>query len=174
MEGDRGEDAITVYSDYVCPFCYLGRLSLERYRRERERPLDVDWRPFDLRMQKRRDDGSVDWSVDDGKDEAYFDRVRESVRKLKDRYEADEMLSLDELPENVDSFPAQVASYHVQREHPDRWTEFDGALFDALWLDGHDVGEPDVLAQAAGSVGLDAQEVLDAVEDAGPRSEVRE
>jgi len=34
MTDDTTDDApasITVYSDYVCPFCYLGRASLSRY-----------------------------------------------------------------------------------------------------------------------------------------------
>ncbi len=172
MEDDSG--SITMYSDYVCPFCYLGRRSLEQYQGSRDEPLEVDWRPFDLRMQKRRDDGSVDWSVDDGKDEAYFDQVRESVRRLRGRYGADEMLDLDELPEEVDSFAAQVASYYVAEEHPNSWERFDEAVFDALWLEGRDIGDPDVLADVAGSVGLGADEVRDALEDDALRGEVRE
>lgn len=62
------DQAITVYSDYVCPFCYLGRQSLSQYQETRDEELDIDWHPFDLRSQKRRPDGSIDFSVDDGKD----------------------------------------------------------------------------------------------------------
>lgn len=35
------DNRITVYSDYVCPFCYLGRLSLEEYQETRERELRI-------------------------------------------------------------------------------------------------------------------------------------
>jgi len=54
---------IVVYSDYVCPFCYLGRESLDRYLATRERPFEIDWHPFDLRAGQRRPDGSVDPGV---------------------------------------------------------------------------------------------------------------
>jgi len=42
-------ESITIYSDYVCPFCYLGRQSFARYQETREEPLAIDWHPFDLR-----------------------------------------------------------------------------------------------------------------------------
>ncbi|SNR57602.1 DSBA-like thioredoxin domain-containing protein [Halorubrum vacuolatum] len=74
---------ITVYSDYVCPFCYLGRRSLEKYQETRDSALKIDWQPFDLRSQKRGPDGEIDHSVDDGKNEAYFDQVRQNVARLK-------------------------------------------------------------------------------------------
>jgi len=52
----RPAEPITVYSDYVCPFCYLGRKSLEQYQERRDEPLEIDWHPFDLRAGKRGPD----------------------------------------------------------------------------------------------------------------------
>ncbi|MFO8115444.1 MAG: DsbA family protein [Halorubrum sp.] len=159
------EDAITVYSDYVCPFCYLGRRSLAAYQETRERELDVDWHPYDLRGHKRGPDGEIVHSIDDGKDEAYFDRVRRNVDRLREEYGAEEMLDLDDLPDRVDSFDAQVASLYVTEEHPGRWLDFDEAAFEALWVEGRDVGDVDVLAEIAESVGLDGDEIRRAVDD---------
>jgi predicted DsbA family dithiol-disulfide isomerase len=170
---DTNDDAITMYSDYVCPFCYLGRQSLSTYQSRREEELDVDWRPFDLRAQKRGPDGEVDHSVDDGKDEAYFADVRENVRRLREEYDADEMLGLDDAPE-VDSFDAQVAARYVQREHPEQWVAFDEAVFEALWVDGRDIGDRDVLADLAADVGLDGEAVRAAVIDESNRENLRE
>ncbi len=165
------DDAIVVYSDYVCPFCYLGRQSLEAFREDRDDPLAVEWRPFDLRRHKRGPDGEIDDSVDDGKDEAYFDQVRENVRRLKAEYGAEEMVDLDAL-QGVDSLNAQVASYYVGETHPEAWPAFDEAVFEALWVDGRDVGDPGVLADLAAEVGLDADEIREAVADEAVRSEV--
>lgn len=131
----QNDDRITVYSDYVCPFCYLGRRSLEEYQDRRESNLQIDWRPFDLRSQKRGPDGEIDHSVDDGKDEAYFDQVRQNVARLKEEYDADEMHALDDLPETLDSFNGQVASFYVDTEYPEQWLAFDEAIFEALWVD---------------------------------------
>jgi predicted DsbA family dithiol-disulfide isomerase len=163
--------AITVYSDYVCPFCYLGRESLRRYRESREEPLAVDWHPFDLRHRKRGPDGEIDQSVDDGKDEEYYERARENVRRLREEYGVE---MAQEIATDVDSLPAQTASYHVKETHPERWEAFDEAVFEALWVDGRDIGDRDVLADLAADVGLDADEIRDAATDDDRRERVRE
>ena len=93
-DGASGADereAITVYSDYVCPFCYLGRRSLASYQETREEPLEVDWHPFDLRAGQRGPDGEIDRDADTGKDEEYYEQARENVRRLQEEYGADEM-----------------------------------------------------------------------------------
>jgi len=170
----ENDDHITVYSDYVCPFCYLGRRSLEEYQETRDRDLEIDWQPFDLRSQKRGPDGEIDHSVDDGKDEAYFDQVRQNVARLKDEYDADEMLDLDDLPDNLDSLDAQIASFYVNTEHPERWLAFDEAIFEALWVGGRDIGNIDVLADIAEETGLDGDEIRTAVADERLRDRLRE
>jgi predicted DsbA family dithiol-disulfide isomerase len=45
-------DGITVCADYVCPFCYLGKRSLETYLDSTDRELAVSWHPFDLQAHK--------------------------------------------------------------------------------------------------------------------------
>jgi predicted DsbA family dithiol-disulfide isomerase len=40
---------ITVWSDYVCPFCYLEEPVLNRVRAEYGQTLDLQWRAFELR-----------------------------------------------------------------------------------------------------------------------------
>ncbi|MFB6072211.1 MAG: DsbA family protein [Halobacterium sp.] len=154
-------DEITVYSDYVCPFCYLGRQSLAEYQATRDDELAIDWRPFDLRAGKRNPDGSIDHDVDDGKDDDYFEEVRENVERLKDEYGAEEM-TID-VSRDVDSLNAQVASLYVRETHPEDWLAFDEAVFEALWEDGRDIGDVDVLAELAADAGLDPGEVRDAV-----------
>jgi len=167
-------DRITMYSDYVCPFCYLGRQSLEEYRASRETDLAVDWHPFDLRSQKRGPDGEIDHSVDDGKDDDYFEQVRENVARLKEQYDATDMLDLDDLPDEVDSLDAQIASLYVKAEHPDRWADFDEAIFEALWIEGRDIGDADVLADLAEAVDLDGAEIRRALDDEDLRERIHE
>jgi predicted DsbA family dithiol-disulfide isomerase len=165
-------DEITVYSDYVCPFCYLGRESLRRYQADREADLEIDWHPFDLRASKRRPDGSIDHSVDDGKDEAYFEQARENVRRLQERYDVEMTL---EIAMEVDSLPAQVVSYRVKQTEPyETWLAFDEALLAALWADGRDIGDEAVLADIAEEVGLDPEVVHEALDDEALRAELRE
>jgi predicted DsbA family dithiol-disulfide isomerase len=167
-----GTERVTVYADYVCPFCYLGRRSLDRYQAEREEELEVDWHPFDLRSGKRTPDGEIDHGVDDGKDDEYFEQARENVRRLQERYDAE---MAQEIATDVDSLDAQVASYYVKKHYPyDRWLDFDEAIYDALWQEGRDIGDVDVLADLADDVGLDPDEIRDAIDDETLRAEVTE
>ena len=170
----RPTDSITVYSDYVCPFCYLGRQSLDQFLEQREQNLSIDWQPFDLRSQKRGPNGEIDHSVEDGKDESYYDQVRQNVARLRDAYEADSMLQLDDLPEHVDSFDAQVASFYAKEEYPDKWLAFDEAIFEALWIEGRDIGDVVVITEIAEAVGLDEEAIRTAISDDDRRDRLRE
>jgi len=164
-------EPITMFSDYVCPFCYLGRQSLDAYRAQRETELPIEWRPFDLRSQKRGPDGEIDHSVDDGKDEAYFEQAKQNVRRLRERYGADEMLDFDDVPD-VDSLDAQVAAHYVQEAHPEAWEAFDEAIFEAHWEEGRSIEDPAVLADLAESVGIDGDEIHDALADENRRERI--
>jgi predicted DsbA family dithiol-disulfide isomerase len=160
--GDAAGDEIVVYSDYVCPFCYLGRQSLEQYREQRDDPLTTEWHAFDLRGNKRDEDGEIREDVDDGKDEAYFEQVRENVKRLNEKYGAD--IDLDDTPD-TDSWDAQQAALFVREEYPEQFGAFDDALFESFWVDHRDIGDEAVIVDVAESVGLDGEEVRAAVND---------
>ncbi|ADQ66584.1 dithiol-disulfide isomerase involved in polyketide biosynthesis [Halogeometricum borinquense DSM 11551] len=164
-------EQITVYSDYVCPFCYLGRESLRRYQSTREDELEIDWHPFDLRSQKRNPDGTIDHSVDDGKDDEYYEQAKENVRRLQEKYGVEMDLDVDT---DIDSLPAQMASYYVKQHYDyETWLDFDVAIFDALWQDGADIGDEELLVKLAEDAGVVGDEIRSALDDDALREEVR-
>ncbi len=174
MSDTESRGSITVYSDYVCPFCYLGRESLRRYQDDREQQLRIDWHPFDLRAGQRTSDGEIDPSVDNGKDEEYFEQAKENVRRLQERYEVE--MDLD-IATDVDSFDAQLVSYYVKTDDSydyDQWLALDEALLEALWTDGRDIGDEDVLRDVAESAGLDPSVVEEAYADDALRAELHD
>jgi predicted DsbA family dithiol-disulfide isomerase len=165
-------DSVTVYSDYVCPFCYLGRKSLDQYQDNREEELEVDWHPFDLRSQKRGPDGEIDQSVDDGKDDEYYQQAMENVERLQEQYGVD--MNMDTATD-VDSLNAQIVSYYVKEHYPyETWLEFDEAVLHALWQEGRDIGQEEVLVELAEDVGIDGDEVNSALNDEGIRQKIHE
>ncbi|GGN13321.1 DsbA family oxidoreductase [Halarchaeum nitratireducens] len=164
-------ETITVFSDYVCPFCYLGRRSLDEYQESRDEALEIDWHPFDLRSNQRNDEGEV--VRESGHDDEYYEQARENVERLREEYGADEMATTF-AGDDVDSLDAQIASYHVREtEEYETWLDFDRALFAALWEDERDIGDVDVLAAVADEVGIDAEAVREAVADNDLRETVR-
>ena len=167
---DSTAASITVYADYVCPFCYLGRASLSQYQATRDEPLSVDWHPFDLRADKRNPDGTIDYAADDGKAEAYYAQARQNVRRLQDQYDVD---MVQALATDVDSLPAQLVSVSVTESTPQAWPALDDAIFAALWEDGRDIGDQAVLTDIVSSIdGLDASVVETALADPDLRDRV--
>lgn len=164
---------VTVYADYVCPFCYLGHHSLKQYEATREGQLTVEWHPFDLRGHNRQADGSIDHQVDDGKDEAYFEQARQNVERLREEYGAHEMLDVTDVPDPVDSLDAQVASSYVQNERSDQWREFDDRIYEALWVDGRDIGDQEVLVDLAENVGIERADIRAILDDSEHRDAVQ-
>jgi predicted DsbA family dithiol-disulfide isomerase len=172
MSDTEAVESITVYSDYVCPFCYLGREALAQYQDRRDEPIRVDWHPFDLRAGKRGPDGQINHDADDGKDEDYYARAKENVRRLQDEYGVE---MAQELRTDVDSLNAQVASVAIRESSGyEQWLAFDEAVFDALWQDGRDIGDPAVLVDIAETVGVDPDIVREALEDEALRERVSE
>ncbi|WP_255151303.1 DsbA family oxidoreductase [Halorarius halobius] len=166
------DDPIAVYSDYVCPFCYLGRESLAQYQETRDEELRIDWHPFDLRAGKRNPDGSIDHSVDDGKGEEYYEQAKQNVQRLQERYGVE--MELD-LSREVDSLPAQVVSLHIREQHPyGTWLAFDEGVFTALWQEGRDIGDPEVLVDVATDAGVEGATVRGALDDDDLRARLRE
>ncbi len=155
----------------MCPFCYLGRQSLSQYKR-RATTSSISTGTRSTCGAEARPDGTIDYSVDDGKDDDYYEQAKQGVRRLQERYDVE--MTLD-LGTDVDSLPAQIVSYYVE-EHADyeTWLAFDVAVFEALWQDGQDIGDEDLLVELAEDAGVDGDEIRSALADGALRSEVRE
>lgn len=162
-----GDDRLTMYADYVCPFCYLGRVSMMRYRDQHDAALPVEWHPFDLRANRRDESGEL--VRESQKDDAYYEQAWRNVDRLADEYGV-------EMPEgpilHVDSLSAQQLSSYVQEHHPDDWLTLDRALYEAVWQEDRDIGDRSVLAELAEVVGLEDDVVEAALGDPERRSDL--
>lgn len=158
----QSDESIIVYSDYVCPFCYLGKASLEEYLEETDDQLDIEWHPFDLRANKRGPDGTIRDDADDGKDEDYYAQARQNVERLQNEYDVEMSI---EIATDVDSWDAQKLGLYIGRQYDDETFEtFHGSVFDALWQETRDIGDRDVLIDTAEQIGIPADEVHTVIE----------
>jgi predicted DsbA family dithiol-disulfide isomerase len=162
MSQQATDESLTMYADYVCPFCYLGEASLEQYQEGREEPLEIEWHPFDLRGGQRGPDGEIDTTVDNGKDEDYYAQAKENVERLQEEYGVEMSLSI---ATDIDSKNAQQAALYVRETHPEKFEGFHERVFDALWQDERDIGDPDVLTDIAADLDIDAADLREAIED---------
>lgn len=140
---------IIVYSDYVCPFCLLA----EEVLAEATEGLDVDiqWRPFELRPAP-----VPTLKVED----PYLPKVwRESV------YPMAEQLGVPIKLPNISPQPRTDKAFEVfaMAEEHGVGHAYSMATLKAFFQQERDIGDPDVLADIADSVGLERQAVLDAL-----------
>jgi predicted DsbA family dithiol-disulfide isomerase len=166
------EDRLVVYSDYVCPFCYLGKRTLEEYLEQAEDPPEVEWRAFDLRRHQRGPGDEIDHSIETGKDEAYYERAKQNVERLADEYGVEMTWDVDR---ETDAWDAHKLSIHARREHGRAtFADLHDAIFTALWREGRDVSDPDVLVDVAQDAGLDEAETREAIASEELDAELRE
>ncbi len=133
---------IEVFSDYVCPFCYLAEQPLADAVEGRD--VHVEWQPFELRPEPTptlRPEGD------------YLQRTwTQVVYPMAERMGVPIVLpAVSPQPYSRLAFEAQ--QYAAEHGLGQRWTE---RMFRAFFVQQRDIGSLDVLADVASELRLDA------------------
>ena len=146
---------IEIYSDVVCPWCYVGKRRLERARAAFGGEVRATWRPFQLNPTMPLDgmDRKTYLEAKFGSLDA-FERLEGQVVAAG----AEERIpfAFEQIQRTPNTFAAHRLIWHAQRHgKQDAVVE---ALFHAYFVEGQDIGNPEVLARAAEGVGLERAE----------------
>ncbi|MEM6848913.1 MAG: DsbA family oxidoreductase [Pseudomonadota bacterium] len=148
---------IEVVSDVMCPWCYIGKRRLEKAMAEvPELTFDVTWKPFQL-------DPTL---PADGKDRQQYLTEKfggpERVAEIYGRIGA--AGAEEDIPfafEKIKKSPNTLNAHRVVR-----WAGIEGvqndvvnALFEAFFINGADLSDPETLASIAASAGMDGDMV---------------
>ncbi|WP_445502062.1 DsbA family oxidoreductase [Microvirga sp. G4-2] len=140
---------IAVWSDYVCPFCYLERPVLERIRTELGDDVQIDWRSFELRPEP---EPTLDPNAE------YLHRVwTQSVYPMAQ----ERGVTLKLPPVQPRSRKAHEAAEFAR--DAGRLDAMNKALFKAFFENGRDLADLDVLLEVGQSVGLDREDLREAL-----------
>jgi predicted DsbA family dithiol-disulfide isomerase len=75
----------------------------------------------------------------------------------------------------IDAWDAHKLSIHAHREHgKETFEQLHEAIFTALWREGRDISDPDVLVELAREAGLSAEEARQAIDSEALDDELRE
>lgn len=146
--------SIVAYSDYVCPWCYIGMQRIERL--QQEFPVDVEWRPFELHPETPKTGADL------------TGRLGSSVRAVA---YMNNIIALAHESGIEIKMPRVVANSHLALEAAEFAREHGGfdamhrALFEAYFDGGCDIGDPDVLCEVAREAGVDDQGLRQALAD---------
>jgi predicted DsbA family dithiol-disulfide isomerase len=141
---------IKVYSDYVCPFCFIGEKPLEEAIVGKD--VEVEWMPFELRPypnETLKPEGD------------YLQTIwKQSVYPYAEHY------GLQIVLPNVSPQPythLAFEGYQYAKEHGKGY-EYNGKMFRYFFQQEKDIGNVDVLTKAAEEIGLDGEEFRHSLE----------
>ncbi|RMD61364.1 MAG: DsbA family oxidoreductase [Alphaproteobacteria bacterium] len=148
---------LDIFSDTICPWCFIGKRRLERALRERPQPgLHIRWRAFQL---------NPDMPPEGMDRQRYLELKFGGAANAKAVYDqvraAGESEGIPFAFERIARTPNTVDSHRLIRfaERLGRQDDVVEALFTAYFLNGKDIGDRDVLTTVAASAGLNADEV---------------
>ena len=142
---------ITIYSDYVCPFCYLELPILEQALTQIDADVEVVWQPFELRPYPA---ATLD------PDGEYLHRIWNSVVYPM----AEERAMVLKLPpvQPYSSKALQAAEFAKTTQYFDR---FHRSMFQAFFEHGQDISQDEVILDVAEKAGINSNELQKALDD---------
>jgi predicted DsbA family dithiol-disulfide isomerase len=139
-----------LWSDYICPWCYLGR---DRTALLVELGVSVEHRAFDLHPEMPDSGTTV---RPGGRLRAVLERIGAECREVGLPFALPQRLPRSRL--------ALETAEVVRVRHPECFASFDDALFAAVFAEPDDIADRDVLAGIVASAGAPPGDVLDAVD----------
>lgn len=154
---------LTVVSDYICPWCYIGLSRVEQLSQDYE--VQVDWVPYQLRPEAPAEG-------------IPFERLRG-----RGRYTEDYLVYLSDVASDAgvvlrerklipNSLPSLEAAEWA-RDHA-CFPVLHRAMFNAYFQDQADIGQTEVLGAIAGNCGLDSEGLLRALSTGRYRQRLEE
>lgn len=151
---------LEVFSDYTCPWCYVGWARLEQALASlpSEATVDVDWRPFEIHPEVPPEGMPVE-------DLPYSPDAWARMQEALVQNAAAEGLTVGMRPKVSNTHRALVAGAYAQAEEPELFPVFHESLFKAYFALGHDLGDPEVVDRLAAEAGIDVSRMRLALDE---------
>ncbi|WP_170330655.1 DsbA family oxidoreductase [Ruegeria arenilitoris] len=162
---------LDILSDPICPWCYIGKTHLDKALAEvPNHPFVIEWHPFQLNPDM------PDMGMDRREYlERKFGGKEGAVRAYAPVVEHAENAGLKIDFEGMQRTPNTLDAHRLIH-----WAGIEGkqneivdALFDAYFVQARDIGDHEVLADIADSVGMDAAVVLKLLQSDADREDIR-
>ena len=145
--------SLDIFSDPVCPWCYLGKANLDRaLEAHPDHPFVIAWHPFQLNPDMPAE--GVDkhsYLLDRFGSEQQLQSIHQRFRDIARQ----SGVQID--PDTPKRIPNTLNAHRLTH-----WAGLEGrqafavaALMRAYWVEGRDIGNTGVLADIAGGIGMD-------------------
>lgn len=163
---------VDIWSDVVCPFCYIGKRRLEHVAAEVGIVLDIHWHSFELDPDapaRHQQSNTERLAKKYGRTLAQMQDMERSVAELA----ATEGIDFQWQKANSgNSFNAHRIIQLAQNKG--LGNEAEEAFFHAYMTEGLAIGEREVVAQIAERIGLNSVEIIDVLDSQQFSADVRQ
>ncbi|WP_439154683.1 DsbA family oxidoreductase [Yoonia sp.] len=145
---------LDIISDPICPWCYIGKTNLDRALEQfPDHPFTIEWHPFQLNPDMpaggmdRRTYLETKFGGKEGAIKAYAPVVEHAEK-------AGALINFDKIEKTPNTINAHRLIHWAGIEA--RQSFVVDLLFKAYFVDGRDIGSPEVLADVADTAEMDA------------------
>lgn len=139
---------VTVFSDYICPFCYVGHHRLMRLKDNYD--IKVNWCLLEIHPENS-EQGQAITSLD------YPSEQWEQLVKNLIRVAQEENIPLSELTFTTNSKNALLLAEHCKQLGHDKFYALHEKLFTSYFVEQKNIGDKNVLRNIANNVGIDEE-----------------
>jgi predicted DsbA family dithiol-disulfide isomerase len=166
---------LEVTSDFVCPWCLIGHIRLERAIKDSglEDKIKIHWLPYELNplMSSRGMDRTEYLSRKFGSTE----RLKELDAHMKEVGLEDGIeFRHDLIKTSPNTLDAHRLTWLAQEQHREKADALVRRIFMAYFTEGKDIGKKEELAKLADEIGIDGIEVREFLMSGKGTDEVRE
>lgn len=165
---------LEIFSDVVCPWCYVGHGRLQQaLAARRDRPIEVIWLPFELNPQLPPEGRNRREYLTER-----FGNPNPFAKGQQQLLEVGRELGIDFRFESIERAPntrrAHALAAAALRESSARQAEVIRSLFEAYFTQGRDVGDPAVLIEIGVRAGMSEIQASTAIDDAALHAQIQE
>lgn len=141
---------LTVFSDYICPFCYVGHHRLMRLRDEYD--LKINWCFIEIHPETSAE----------GEPVASLEYPSEQWNQLMQNLEAvarEEGIAMAEHTFTTNSKDALLLSEAAKEQGREKFYDLHEKLFAAFFVDSRNIGDRNILRELAADSGIDNEAI---------------